>query len=142
MSESSNSNRFRKIRELLNTVKECYNLYTEIRTVLSKFGILHPRGSRLDIMDLAVMMALGRRKLVKRKVNPEVHQELQECIEAIDTLREVYDRMYRGGYEELLELVTAKKIEEREEEEEIAEEEVEKIIDKFKQKRRLGFNQA
>ena len=47
--------------------------------------------------------------------------------------------MHKGGYSELFEMMTAMRQEEIEEEEELTEEEVSKLIDKFKQKRRLSL---
>ena len=47
--------------------------------------------------------------------------------------------MHRGGYSELLEVITARRQEELEAEEELAEEEADKIIEKFKQKRGLSL---
>jgi len=131
--------KLKKIEELIKTAEECYTLYTKIRNVLGRFGILQPHTSRMDIMSIALMIS-GKGKVRKKKVmDSELYDELRVCLDAIDTLNEIYNRMHKGGYSELFEMMTAMRQEEIEEEEELTEEEVSKLIDKFKQKRRLSL---
>ena len=93
-------------------------------------------GSEMCIRDRIT----GRAKVRKKTLMSDVADELRLCLNVIDTLNEIYNRMHRGGYSELLEVITARRQEELEAEEELAEEEADKIIEKFKQKRGLGLS--
>jgi len=130
--------KLKKIEELIKTAEDCLRMFYRVRDLLGRFGVLHPQLGN-DIMSIALLIA-GKGRVRKRGVLPEVMDELKLCLDVIDTLNEIYSRMHKGGYSELLEVVSARRQEELEEEEELAEEEADEIIEKFKQKRGLGLS--
>ena len=129
--------KLKKIEELIKTAEECLRIFYRIRDILGRFGIPYPQTSN-DLMTIALMIT-GKAKIRKKTLMSDVADELRLCLNVIDTLNEIYNRMHRGGYSELLEVITARRQEELEAEEELAEEEADKIIEKFKQKRGLGL---
>ena len=129
--------KLKKIEELIKTAEECLSVFYRIRDLLGRFGVLYPHMGN-DIMSIALLIA-GKGRVRKKRMLPDVVDELKLCLDVIDTLNEIYNRMHRGGYSELIEVVTARRQEELEAEEELAEEEADKIIEKFKQKRGLGL---
>lgn len=130
--------KLKKIEELISTAEECLRVFYRIRDLLGRFGVLHPQLGN-DIMSIALLIA-GKGRIRKKTIMADVMDELKLCLNVIDTLNEIYNRMHKGGYSELLEVITARRQEEIEEEEELAEEEADKIIEKFKQKRGLGLS--
>jgi len=129
--------RFKKISELISRARDCYDLYIEIRSILHRFGLISIGSTTTDIFRMAISFTLATRKKVKTNPIPDdVSKELKECIDALETLNYIYNKLSRREYEEIFSIIRPRKtIEEEEIEEEIASEKVDMIIEKFKKKR-------